>query len=570
MNTSIIDTKPTILSSDVLIIGGGGAACRAAIEAHDQGASVQMIVKGNFGNSGCTLYVGTSAAVGPWAMDEDSNDISLKDLVSYGGFLANQDLARILIDETLDRVTEMADWGIEFLRDENGDIIPHKSAEHTYPRNFTFTSSRSSNHEYGSPPGIAMMDVLIEQVRAREISVLDNVALVDLTCIDGKVIGALGIDIQSGTYITLRSKATVLATGTYSQIFSPTTVSVGETGDGHSAAFTSGADLIDMECSQFVASTTSHLLGATFINARGEAFVENYGTNVSPDVAKEDLVYAIAKEMKAGGATKRGTLFLDLREPLRDEAVASNFLKHFRQRMKYDPVSAINKDIDPRTTLVETSPAAHTTIGGIRINSRCETNISGLYAAGSVAGGIYGLARPEGYTSMITLVFGRRAGVFASNYANHQNDQIVDTSLESELVRQSKSLVSNKSGSNPDHVKASVRNVLREFGWVIKDEAGLKKGLEEIRKISDANSTFMGSSGKEIVNSFEAKNMLLTAELLLLGSLDRKESRGAFFRDDYPSTDDDNYLCNIVYKSDNGTITLEHNVPDFKHVPPYI
>ena len=80
----------------------------------------------------------------------------------------------------------------------------------------------------------------------------------------------------------------------------------------------------------------------------------------------------------------------------------------------------------------------------------------------------------------------------------------------------------------------------------------------------------MGSSGKEIVNSFEAKNMLLTAELLLLGSLDRKESRGAFFRDDYPSTDDDNYLCNIVYKRDNGTITLEHNVPDFKHVTPYI
>ena len=98
-----------------------------------------MIVKGNFGNSGCTLYVGTSTAVGSWAVDDDSNDISLKDLISYGGFLGNQDLARILVDETLDRVKEMDGWGIEFLRDDNGQIIPHKSAEHTYPRNFTFT-----------------------------------------------------------------------------------------------------------------------------------------------------------------------------------------------------------------------------------------------------------------------------------------------------------------------------------------------------------------------------------------------------------------------------------------------
>ena len=274
MGQNLPNITDSFVDIDVLVIGGGGAACRAAIESHDQGSSVLMIVKGNFGNSGCTLYVGTSAAVGPWASPEDSNDISLQDLLSYGGYLGNRKLAKILIDETMDRISELDRWGIGFVRDNSGNIIVNQSAEHTFPRNFAFKPNPSSSHEYGSAPGIALMDILIEQVTSRKINVADQVALIDLICADGKVLGAICLDIQKNRLVVFRSKATVLATGTYSQIFSPTTVSAGETGDGQAAAFRAGTELIDMECSQFVASTTSHVTGARFLNTKGETFVE--------------------------------------------------------------------------------------------------------------------------------------------------------------------------------------------------------------------------------------------------------------------------------------------------------
>ena len=561
MGQNISNIIDSFVDIDVLVIGGGGAACRAAIEAHDQGSSVLMIVKGNFGNSGCTLYVGTSAAVGPWASPEDSNDISLQDLLSYGGYLGNRKLAKILIDETMDRISELDRWGIEFVRDNSGNIIVNQSAEHTFPRNFAFKPNPSSSHEYGSAPGIALMDVLIEQVTSRKINVADQVALIDLICVDGKVLGAICLDIQKNRLVVFRSKATVLATGTYSQIFSPTTVSAGETGDGQAAAFRAGTELIDMECSQFVASTTSHVIGARFLNTKREAFVEKYNTSfLSPMVAKESQVYAIAKEIKNGGGTERGTVYLDLRTPLQNESLAKSFLSHFQQRMRFDPISAMNKGLDPRFDIIETCPAAHTTIGGIRINDECATNITGLYAAGSVAGGIYGLARPEGYTSMITLVFGRRAGLFAAEYSNQSTLQKIDAKLLNPYIEKTTSIIDNENGASVNKIKSEIRNTLTEFGWVIKDEEGLSKGINQIRRIREKYPSFDISNGRDWLNALELGNMLLAAELLLLGSLQRKESRGAFFRDDYPNLDNSNWMHNIIYRqADSKPILTKHD-----------
>jgi len=559
---NISNISDSYVDIDVLVIGGGGAACRAAIEAHDQGSSVLMIVKGNFGNSGCTLYVGTSAAVGPWASPEDSNDISLQDLLSYGGYLGNRKLAKTLVYETMDRVSELDSWGIEFARDNSGDIIVNQSAEHTFPRNFAFKPKPSSSHEYGSAPGIALMDVLIDQVNSRKIHVADQIALIDLICVDGKVLGAICLDIQKNRLTVFRSKATVLATGTYSQIFSPTTVSVGETGDGQAAAFRAGTELIDMECSQFVASTTSHVIGGRFLNTKGETFVEKYDTNfVSPSIAKESQVYAIAKEIKDGGGTERGTVYLDLREPLQNESLAKAFISHFQQRIRFDPISAMNKGLDPRFDILETCPAAHTTIGGIRINHECATNTPGLYAAGSVAGGIYGLARPEGYTSMITLVFGRRAGLFAAEYSKQSRLQKIDAKLLNTYIKKATSIIDNEKGSGVSEIKSKIRNTLSEFGWVIKDKEGLSKGIKQIRRIREKYPSFKVTNSRDWLNALELCNMLLTAELLLLGSLKRKESRGAFFRDDYPSQDNLNWMHNIIYKQVDGKPILTKHKP---------
>ena len=173
-----MNTTDELITTDVLIIGGGGAGCRAAIEAHDLGAKVTMVLKGKFGYSGCTLHVGTSAVVG-FNDDEDDSDLSsLCDLISFGGFLGNQDLAKILVTETMERVEEMIDWGIGFLREDDGSVYTYRSAAHTHTRNFTFSPVNPRKHDYGAPPGMAMMDTLTEQIEHRGIRVLDDTVLI--------------------------------------------------------------------------------------------------------------------------------------------------------------------------------------------------------------------------------------------------------------------------------------------------------------------------------------------------------------------------------------------------------
>ena len=203
-----------ILETDVLVAGGGGGGCRAAIEAHDQGAQVLMIVKGPFGNSGCTLNVGTSTAIGPWSLDGDTTDSAMRDLLAHGGFVGNQDLARVLVDESGDRVIEMQGWGVDLDRNEDGSVVLHHAAAHSMTRNFRFTSSQISRHDYGLEPGIAIMDALIDQMRDRGIRILDETALVDLLTSDGVVVGATALDCRRGSLITIKARATVLATGT--------------------------------------------------------------------------------------------------------------------------------------------------------------------------------------------------------------------------------------------------------------------------------------------------------------------------------------------------------------------
>jgi len=386
------------LETEVLVIGGGGAGCRAAIEAHDNGSKVLMMLKGELGNSGCTLWVGISSAVGSWGGDKaDTTDTSMIDLLSYGGYLGNQDLAKILSDESADRVHEMEEWGIDFRRNEDGSVFVEMDPEHTYARSFYFKikgevdgNHHNDKYDYGSQPGHAIMDILTEQVSKRDIAVKNNTVLIDLLVNSGRVVGALGLDCENNELVVIKAKSVVLATGSYSHIFAPTTVSPFETGDGHGAAYRAGAELIDMETCQFVATDRPFKPESVFLNIEGEDIMPKYGIDLkSRDKAtKEYMCYAIWKEVMEGKGTDKEKVYID---------VDGN----------RNPSSPLDK-------LIQTAPQAHTTIGGVKINGKCETSLPGLYAGGAIGGGVYGHARPQGYTSMITLVFGRIAGENAS------------------------------------------------------------------------------------------------------------------------------------------------------------
>ena len=563
-------TKTGTLETDVLIVGGGGAGCRAAIEAHDQGSKVMMIVKGRLGHSGCTLNVGTSAGVGPWAVKEDSAFSSMRDLLAHGGYLGNQEMIKILTEDTPERIAELETWGVDFERNEDGCIRVTHAAKHEYPRNVTFKPRSPGQHEYGYPPGIAMMDALINQIQKRDILVMDEVMLVDLLKNEGKVVGVTALDYQKPDLLVIKAKATILATGSFSQIFEASTVSLQETGDGQAAAFRAGADLIDMENTQFIATRTGSPPNSVLLNARGEQFLERYGITSLNGVDKEALCYAVAKEIKQGEGTAQGNILVDMTGAWKDSTLPPSILATFEENLQSRGTPYFSLDntegFDPKTKPVETGPIAHTTTGGVRTNTRCETSIPGLYAAGAVAGGLYGHARPEGYTSMITVVFGKRSGTFASEYARSANEPVLDDTAVQTSLDRALSLAVEAGGIKPKDTKDHIKATMQQYAWVVKDEALLNRGLQEIRdtkeilRITSLNSTFRvePQSGERWVTAIEVRNMLQCAELMLVGSLDRKESRGAFFRDDYPETDNDNWLKNIISRTLDGEIVIDH------------
>ena len=571
------------INTDVLIIGGGSAACRAAIEAFDCGASVTMIVKGLFGNSGCSLNVGTSASVGSWADPKDTNFTSMQDLISYGGYSGNQTLAKILVDETQDRINELISWGIDFDRNEDNSITVSYSAEHTYPRNVAFKDYSTRKHSYGYPPGIAIMNTLLDQVENRNIQVIQNSALIKLVKDGADVIGGLAVNYESDKLLLIKSKTTILATGTYSQIFSKTSVSLEETGDGHAIGYHAGAELIDMEVVNFVPSATGALPGAVFLNAKKEEFLHKHGINSLNNVTKEIFSAAIAQEIIDNG-TERDTIYVDMTEFFKNNDLnTDNDIKSTQQGSLLDIVieniktygtvwsqivSSVPQNIpDPAKDLLETTPAAHTTIGGIVVNEKGETAVPMLYAAGAVAGGIYGHARPEGYTSMIPLVYGKRAGKSAAEMSLRTKQKDIDF----EKACSSKNLL-NITDADTKKIKSEIRNIMYSHCWVIRDNHTLAKGLNKIQKIANDLSSSNGKTHKitpkKLLEIYEIKNMLDCAEMMISGSLLRKETRGAFRRSDYPELDNENWLKNLRYKKINGQLEIYPTEVDLKYCKP--
>ena len=554
-----MNTTDELTTTDVLVIGGGGAGCRAAIEAHDLGAKVTMVLKGKFGNSGCTLHVGTSAVVG-FNDDEDDSDISsLCDLISFGGFLGNQDLAKILVTETMERVEEMVDWGIDFLREDDGSVYTYRSAAHTRTRNFTFSPVNPRKHDYGIPPGMAMMDTLTEQIERRGIRVLDDTVLIDLIKGDGKVVGATVLDCETGSLKVVTAKSTVLATGTYSQIFSPTTVSPFETGDGHAAAYRVGAELTSMEASQFVATSIPFPPGTKFLNSLGEEFLPKYGIDNPRDFAKEPLAYAVWKEIMSGRGFKGDNIMLDLSNIQEPESFPW-FMDNVERSIK-------KTGRDPRTEPVESHPKSHTTMGGIVINERCETTVPGLYACGAVAGGVYGHARPEGYTSMITLVFGKRGGEYAAQQALDSPEPVLDMDEITASFARANAGVDELAVTKASDIKRKIKLATKRYAWVIKDEEGLSKGLCRIQALKEEVATLRAATGRQWARTLEARNLLWAVELHFIGALARKESRGAFFRDDYPDTEP-GWLKNIIYSQVDGSLVMGYREPELKYCDP--
>jgi fumarate reductase (CoM/CoB) subunit A len=533
----------THLETDVLVVGGGGAGARAAIAAQESGARVILATKHFLGRSGCTPQLAYISAVGPWGAKDDSVALAVEDLLRSGGNLGDPAMLRILVEESAERIVDLESYGARFDKDQNGKFILGHLAGHSRPRTLTF-----SDRKVGS----SMMQALTDEVRGRKIFTLEQVMLTKLFGTSRVVTGGAFLDYKRGEFFVVSAKCTVLASGGYGAIYSPSTVSKEDTGDGLVLALNAGTELIDMENVPFLPSTnrawgSQKSWGETphFLNTKGERFMTRYNPGAAEFGTKEILVQSIAREVKEGRGTKRGGVYSDLSHLPWDSQPSvrtdmSDLVEHGK-KFGYDP----------RKDPVEIWPVAHTPTGGIPVDANGETSVSSLFAAGSVAYGIYGFGRIEGFTSMITQVFGKRAGEAAAKKARSlpsTGTKPNEIELEKKRVM---AILDFRDGERPASVKEKIHSTLYEHAWVLRDEESLSAGLDQILKLKEVKMGLSSHSkvlNMDWVEALEVPHLLLMAELLLRASLMRKESRGAFSRTDYPKVDEEHWRLNIAFK----------------------
>lgn len=534
------------IDTDVLVVGAGGAGCRAAIEASNHNVSVTLLSKELFGKAHTIMAEGGyNAALGN-VDPADSPDIHFKDTVEGGAYLNNQRLVEILVKDACDRILDLEDFGGLFDRTAEGKIAQRLFGKQTYRR--TCYASDRTGHE--------MMVTLTEEIRRRDITVLDEVFVSHLLMDDGNAVGATAVKMRNGDFLIFRSKAIVLATGGTGRIYSITTNAMQDTGDGYALGFNSGAELIDMEQFQFhptgvvyPESARGTLVteavrgeGGILYNSLGERFMKNYNPKLMEVAGRDEVARSIANEISEGRGTKHNGVFLDVSHlpsliiEERLESMLGLFLKI---------------GIDIRNEPMEVSPTAHHLMGGLKINQTAETTIKRVYAAGEVTGGVHGGNRLGGNALADTQVFGKIAGENAAMLA--KSTLRIPSPNKSEIEQsyaEAYAPISRKVGSSAVELRRKLQQLMWNNVGIFRTGNGLEKAVDEIVKMRsevqkiatrDKNDRY----NKEWIESLELPNMLLTSEMIARSALMREESRGAHFRKDFNKANNKDWLVNI-------------------------
>jgi fumarate reductase (CoM/CoB) subunit A len=545
--------------TDVLVIGSGGAGCRAAIEASKQGLDVTIISKGLSFKSGCTTLAegGYNAAFG-YVDEEDSTEAHFKDTLKGGAYLNDTKLVKILVEEAPERLEELESYGAMFDRQESGKLNQRPFGGQTFRR--TCFQGDRTGHE--------MMTALKEEVIRRGIKTIEEMIITKLLTDDedGSIRGACGLSLKTSDFLIFQARSTVLATGGAGWMYPVTSNAMQKTGDGYALAYQVGADLLDMEQVQFhptgmlyPESRRGVLIteavrgeGGRLFNSKGERFMKKYDPR--GELATRDVVArAIYQEIIEGRGTKRGGVYLDVTHLPREviEEKLETMLQQF-----------LDIGIDIREEPMEVAPTAHHFMGGARINEHGETTVKNLFAAGEVAGGVHGANRLGGNALADTQVFGRRAGeAAAENALNKHDKEYKDVIMEQATAEQDRIQSLFKDG---EYYPFEIRKELQEVMWknvaIIRNKEGLKTAIARIKELKEMLARVKVPSvdvyNKDLQDALEAEKLLEVALLTAESALIREESRGAHFRGDYPETRDE-WKKSIVLNRDKGIGYIE-------------
>lgn len=545
---TVRSTAATTLATDVLVVGGGLAALRAAWSARQAGARVLVMVKRKLGQSGSSANTsGGFAAAWPALDPADDARQHYADTVVGGGFVNERPLARALAEEAPARLQELIEVGARF-QQRNGHYYLSPSGDHRHPRVLV------PEHVRGTDLTLPLRAAVL----ASGVDVVENVLVVELLVDDGRVVGALGIRRDRAELVVVQAGATILAAGGAGRLFSVTSNPVDVTGGGYALALQAGATLRDMEFIQFYpwrcirpfgssrvpVQPSTFVSGAKLYNAAGERFMEAYDP-VRKEAATRDVsARAIFDQIRFGKAVDGGVV-LDV------SAVPDDVFRHENSKVveRLDP-----HGIDYRAIQLIIAPEAHFVMGGVLIDEEGGASRPGLYACGETAGGVHGGNRLNSNAVPETQVFGHRAGRAAARYASAAGPGAVD---ERTLARWTRRLAAVRDeGSEVSAELKATLTAFRDAMWlglgIVRTEAGLAKAAAQAEAIATQLGELCPETLGELVAATELGHLTVAARASAASALFRTESRAAHYREDHPETDPA-WVATVTYANDRAS-----------------
>jgi succinate dehydrogenase / fumarate reductase, flavoprotein subunit len=557
-------------SYDVLVIGAGGAGLRAAIEASAAGAKVGVVCKSLLGKAHTVMAEGGIAAALADVDDRDNWRVHFADTMRGGQYLNNWRMAELHAKEAPECVRELEEWGALFDRTKDGKILQRNFGGHRYPR----------LAHVGDRTGLEMIRTLQDHGIHTGMEVHMECTVLSLLLDSGRIAGACGYDRDKGRFHLWQAKAVVLATGGIGRAFKVTSNSWEYTGDGLALAYRAGAELQDMEFVQFhptgmvwPISVRGILVtegvrgeGGVLRNSEGRRFMfddipdlykeqtadtEDEGWRYTqgdknarrpPELLTRDHVArCINREVKAGRGSPHGGVFLDISWIKKHLAKSEEHIKRKLPSMYHQFKQLADLDITKEP--MEVGPTTHYMMGGIRVDGDSQMSaVPGLFAAGEVAAGLHGANRLGGNSLSDLLVFGRRAGRFAAEFAKTNGTTTFD---EQQLQITADGALApfdqGDRGENPYQIQYDLQEIMQELVGIVRTESEMQQALDAIAGFRTRSERIGIIGNREYNNGWhtamDVPNMIAVSEAITRAALLRKESRGAQFREDFPGKD---------------------------------
>jgi len=574
---------------DVLIIGAGGAGLRAAIEASAAGVRVGLVCKSLLGKAHTVMAEGGIAAALANVDERDNWKVHFADTMRGGQYVNQWRMAELHAKEAPDRVRELEAWGAVFDRTKDGRILQRHFGGHKYPR----------LAHVGDRTGLEMIRTLQDHGVHQGIDVHMEHTILSLLKDGDRVVGAFGYERERGRFRIFRAKAVVLATGGIGRAYKITSNSWEYTGDGHALAYEAGAELIDMEFIQFhptgmvwPPSVTGILVtegvrgeGGILLNKDGKRFMfesipGNYQAQTAdneeegwrycqghkdarrpPELLTRDHVSrCIVREIKEGRGSPHGGVYLDISWIKQKMPNAAEHIKRKLPSM-YHQFKQL-ADIDITEQPMEVGPTTHYIMGGVRVDPDTQmSRLPGLFAAGECAAGINGANRLGGNSLSDLLVFGKRAGEFAATFARENQHGRINTDEIDTVAREALASFERSNGENPYAMQKGLQETMQNLVGIVRTETEMREALEMIDELKGRAKQATVTGNREYNpgwhTALDLKNMLTVSEAITRAALERKESRGAQFREDYPEKEERFSKVNtIISKQSDGSMQV--------------